>query len=129
VGRLVFDIPMRGSLLLLFAAAAVYLLVTLGIGLVISTLVDTQQQAMFVAFFAVMIYLLLSGLFTPIESMPTWVQPVTELNPVRHFVAISRSILVRGAGLEEVARPLLTLTAFAAVVLTFAVRHYAKRTA
>ena len=75
VGRLVFGIPMRGSLLLLFGAAAIYLVVALGIGLWISTLVDTQQQAMFVTFFIVNIYLLMSGLFTPIDSMAPWVQP------------------------------------------------------
>lgn len=129
VGRLVFDVPMLGSLLLLFSAAAVYLVVTLGIGLWISSLVDTQQQAMFVAFFVVMIYLLMSGLFTPIDSMPRWVQLVTDLNPVRHFVEISRSVLVRGAGLAEVARPLGLLVLFAIVVFTAAVRQYAKRTA
>ena len=129
VGRLVFGMPMRGSLLLLFSAAAVYLVVTLGIGLLVSTAVETQQQAMFVAFFIVMIYLLMSGLFTPVDSMPRWVQPVTELNPVRHFVAIARAVLVRGAGLAEVARPLGMLAGFAVVVFTVAVRQYAKRTA
>jgi len=128
IGRLVFGVPMEGSLLLLFAAAAVYLIVTLGIGLLISTAVDTQQQAMFVAFFVVMIYLLMSGLFTPVDSMPRWVQPVTEINPVRHFVAISRAILIRGAGLAEVARPLGMLVGFAVIVFSVAVRQYAKRT-
>lgn len=129
VARLVFGVPMRGSLLLLFAAAAVYLVVTLGIGLWISTHVETQQQAMFVAFFVVMIYLLMSGLFTPIDSMPRWVQPITALNPVRHFVTITRSILVRGAGPGEIAGPLAALVIFAVGILTLAVRQYAKRTA
>jgi ABC-2 type transport system permease protein len=128
-GRLAFGIPIRGSLLLLFGAAAIYLIVTLGIGLWISTVVETQQQAMFVSFFVVMIYLLMSGLFTPIDSMPAWVQPITALNPVRHFVAIARAILVRGAGPAEVARPLGMLALFAVVVFTLAVRRYAKRTA
>jgi ABC-2 type transport system permease protein len=91
VGWLVFGIPLRGSLLLLFGVAALYLMVALSIGLWISTLVDTQQQAMFVTFFIMMIYLLMSGLFTPIDSMPRWVQAFTQLNPVRHFVTISRS--------------------------------------
>ena len=90
--------PMRGSLLLLFGVAAIYLVVALAIGLWISTIVETQQQAMFVTFFVMMIYLLMSGLFTPVDSMPRWVQIVSELNPVRHFVTISRAILVKGAG-------------------------------
>jgi len=128
-GRVAFGIPMRGSLLLLFASAAVYLVVALAIGLWISTLVDTQQQAMFVTFFIMMIYLLMSGLFTPIESMAGWVQPLSLLNPVRHFVTISRALLVKGAGLSEIARPLLTLTAYAAIMLTIAIRQYSKRVA
>jgi ABC-2 type transport system permease protein len=129
VGRLAFGVPMRGSLLLLFGAATVYLVVALAIGLWISTLVETQQQAMFVTFFILMVYLLMSGLFTPIDSMPRWVQILSLLNPVRHFVAISRAVLVKGAGLRAVAQPLLTLVGFAVVTLTLAVRQYSKRAA
>ncbi len=129
VGKLAFGIPIRGSVVLLFGVAAVYLVVTLAIGLFISTLVDTQQQAMFVTFFVMMIYLLMSGLFTPIDSMAPWVQVVSLANPVRHFVTISRAVLVKGAGLADVARPLVTLVAFAVVALTLAIRQYSKRTA
>jgi ABC-2 type transport system permease protein len=129
VGKLVFDVPMRGSLLLLFAAAAIYLLVALAIGLLVSTIVDTQQQAMFVTFFILNVYLLLSGLFTPIDSMARWVQIVSLANPVRHFVTISRAILVKGAGLAEIAQPLAILVLFAVVLLTIAVTQYRKRTA
>jgi len=128
-GKLVFDVPTRGSLLLLFVAAAIYLLVALAIGLLISTGVDTQQQAMFVTFFVLNVYLLLSGLFTPIDSMSPWMQMVSQLNPVRHFVTISRAILIKGAGLDEVAPPLLVLCGFAVVTLTLAVQRYRKRTA
>src|SRR5437762_4249218 len=111
VGTWVFGVPMRGSVLLLFGVAAVYLAVALGIGLWISTLVETQQQAMFVAFFIMNVYLLMSGLFTPIDSMAPWVQVVSQLNPVRHFVTISRAVLVKGAGIREIARPLALLVA------------------
>lgn len=128
VGKLAFDIPMRGSLLLLFAAAAVYLLVALAIGLLISTVVDTQQQAMFVTFFVVNIYLLLSGLFTPVDSMAPWVQTVSLVNPVRHFVAVARAILVKGAGVAEVAQPMMILIVFAVVTITLATRQYRKTT-
>ena len=127
LGVLVFGVPVRGSVVLLFGVAALYLLVALGIGLWVSTLVETQQQAMFVAFFIVNIYLLMSGLFTPIDSMAPWAQAASQLNPVRHFVTIARAILVKGAGLAEIVRPLLTLAIFAVVVLTFAVRQYRKR--
>jgi ABC-2 type transport system permease protein len=129
VARVVFGVPVNGSLVLLFGAAGVYLVVALGIGLWISTLVDTQQQAMFVAFFILMIYLLMSGLFTPVDSMPHWVQLLSELNPVRHFVMIVRAILIKGAGLAEVARPLGILAVFAVVVMGLSIRQYSKRTA
>jgi ABC-2 type transport system permease protein len=126
IGKLVFGVPFRGSLVLLFGSAAVYLVVTLGIGLFISTLVDTQQQAMFVAFFIMMVYLLMSGLFTPVDSMPRWVQVAAEFNPVRHFVSIARAILMKGAGFEEIARPLVILVLFAVGVFSLAVRQYHK---
>ena len=128
-GILVYDVPVRGSVLLLFGVASIYLLVPLGIGLWISTAVDTQQQAMFVTFFIVNVYLLMSGLLTPIDSMAPWVQTVSQLNPVRHFVSISRAILLKGAGPSDIVRPVLILVAYATVVLTLAVRQYRKRTA
>ena len=129
VARLVFDVPIRGSLLLLFGSAMIYLVTALALGLWISTLVETQQQAMFVTFFVFNVYLLMSGLFTPVDSMAPWVQVVSQVNPVRHFVTISRAILVKGAGLDEIARPLLTLVVFGIVTLTLAIRQYSKRTA
>jgi len=129
IGTLVFGIPVRGSLPLLYAVAGVYLTVAVGIGLWISALVDTQQQAMFVTFFIVNIYLLMSGLFTPIDSMTPWVQTVTLINPVRHFVAISRAILMKGAGPAEIAQPFLILVGTAVIVLFVAVHQYRKRAA
>jgi len=129
VGYLVFDVPMRGNPVLLFLSAGVYLIVALGIGLWISTLVETQQQAMFVTFFVLMIYLLMSGLFTPVESMPGWVQTLSLLNPVRHFVTISRAILIKGAGMSEIAAPLGALAVYGVVVLGLAIRQYDKTVA
>jgi ABC-2 type transport system permease protein len=84
---------------------------------------------MFVTFFVMNVYLLMSGLFTPIDSMAPWVQAASELNPVRHFVTISRAILIKGAGPSDIARPFLTLTAFGAVTLALAIRQYSKRAA
>ncbi len=129
VAALVFGVPMRGSLLLLFGSAAVYLVAALAIGLWISSVVDTQQQAMFVTFFVMNVYLLMSGLFTPIDSMAPWVRTVSQLNPVRHFVTISRAILMKGAGFADIAQPLLILTIFGAVTLALAIRQYSKRVA
>jgi ABC-2 type transport system permease protein len=129
VGRLVFGIPMEGNLVVLFGVAAVYLVVALGIGLWISALVETQQQAMFVTFFVTNIYFLMSGLFTPVDSMAPWAQTVSLVNPMRHFVAISRGVLVKGAGPAEIVQPFLVLVASAVVVVAIAVRQYHKRTA
>ena len=124
-----FGIPMRGPIAVVFLAAAVYLVAALGLGLWISTLVETQQQAMFLTFFTLMVYLLMAGLFTPVRSMPTWAQWLAQLNPVMHFIAINRAVLLKGAGLADVARPLLILAVYGAVVFALAVRQYAKRSA
>ncbi|HET8624207.1 MAG TPA: ABC transporter permease, partial [Gemmatimonadales bacterium] len=126
IGKVVFDIPMRGNLMLVYLAATVYLIVVLGLGLWISTVTRTQQQAMFVAFFVILIFLLMSGLFTPVDSMPDWAQRVAEINPVKHFVFIMRSVLVRGAGMETVGPPMLGLAGGGLVVLTLAVLRYRK---
>jgi ABC-2 type transport system permease protein len=129
IGKLVFDIPMLGNLLLVYLAAAVYLIVVLGIGLAISTVTRTQQQAMFVAFFVILIFLLMSGLFTPVDSMPDWAQRVAEGNPVKHFVSIMRAVLMRGAGLDTVGRPIAGLGVAGLVVLALAVARYRKSVA
>lgn len=129
IGKLVFGIPIRGNLLLVYLAAAGYLIVVLGLGLGISTITRTQQQAMFVAFFVILVFLLMSGLFTPVDSMPDWVQRVAEVNPVKHFVAIMRAVLIRGAGLETVGWPILGLALAGVPVLALAVMRYRKSVA
>jgi ABC-2 type transport system permease protein len=91
--------------------------------------VHTQQQAMFVSFFLLLIYLLMSGLFTPVRSMPDWAQWMAEVNPVKHFIVIIRSVLLKGAGILDILRPLGILLASGAIVLTLAVRQYSKRAA
>ena len=129
IGRLVFGIPMRGNLAVVYLALMVYLVVVLGLGLWISTITRTQQQAMFVAFFVILIFLLMGGLFTPVDSMPDWAQAVAQANPVKHFVFIMRAVLVRGAGLETVGRTILGLGVAGIAVLSLAVLRYRKSTA
>jgi ABC-2 type transport system permease protein len=129
VARFAFHVPMRGSLLLVFGTASVYLLAALGIGLLVSTMVSTQQQAIFLTFFIVLVYLLMSGLFTPVRSMPTWAQWFAQANPVMHFIAIMRAVMLRGAGLREIAPSLAALSAIAIGVFSLSVRQYAKRAA
>ncbi len=127
IGKFAFGIPTRGSVPLVFFAAAIYLVVALGIGLWISTFTNTQQQTMFVAFFILLIYLLMSGLFTPIDSMPRWAQLVAQANPVKHFVFIMRAVLVRGATLAEIWQPLVGLAVAGFAVLGIAVRLHSKQ--
>ncbi|MCB1025704.1 MAG: ABC transporter permease [Acidobacteria bacterium] len=100
VARLVFGVPMRGSLLLFFVSGSLCVLSGIGIGTLIATFVGSQQQAQLMSFFVNPPLVLLSGATTPIEAMPAWLQPVTLLNPVRHFATISRGVLLKGTGLE-----------------------------
>lgn len=129
VGRYLFGVPLVGSLGLVFFAAAIYLVAALGIGLWVSTLVQTQQQAMFITFFMLMIYLLMSGMFTPVRSMPEWAQWMAQANPVKHIIGVMRAVMLKGATLADVAAPLAFLATFGAVVLSLAVRQYGKRVA
>ena len=129
VARFAFDVPMRGSALLVFGTASVYLLAALGVGLLVSTMVSTQQQAMFVSFFIILVYLLMSGLFTPVRSMPAWAQWIAQANPVMHFIQIMRAVMLRGAGLREIAPSLAMLTVLAAAMFSLSMRQYAKRAA
>ncbi|GAB5552382.1 MAG: ABC transporter permease [Saprospiraceae bacterium] len=101
-GKLIFDVPMNGNLLVVFAYCVVNLVAVLGLGLFISNISDTQQQAMFTTFFFVIIFILMSGLFTPIESMPDWAQYLTIPNPVAHFVSVMRSVLLKGSNFADV---------------------------
>ncbi len=126
LGRVVFGIPVRGNPLIVVAGAAVYLVVALGIGLLVSTVTRTQQQTMFVSFFILTLYLLMSGLFTPLESMPGWAQGVAAATPVRHFVWVMRAVLVRGAGLAEVGPTIAGLGVAGVAVLSLAVWRYHK---
>lgn len=129
VARFAFDVPMRGNLGLVFLGAGIYLFAALGFGLWVSTVAETQQQAMFVTYSVLLVYILMSGLFTPVSSMPTWAQWLAQANPVTHFVLLMRAVLVKGAGLADVARQLGILSLIGALVLTFAVRQYKKRAA
>jgi len=127
--RFVLGVELVGAVPLAIVGAAVYLVCALGLGLLISTAVDTQQQAMFIVFFVMMIFLFMGGLFTPVSSMPRWAQLVAEANPIKHFIALLRGVLLRGAGPADVARELLVLTAMAAGALGLAVARYRKTVA
>lgn len=102
LGKIFFNIPMVGSLGLLELFLAIFLFVPLGIGLFISTAVETQQQALFTSFFFIILFILMCGLFTPVETMPDWAQWVNQLNPLKYFVEVNRLILLKGSGFAEI---------------------------
>lgn len=127
IAHLAFDLPVRGSLALVFLAAGLYLLGALGIGLWISTVAETQQQALFVSYSIMLVYLLMSGLFTPVRSMPGWAQLMAQLSPVMHFTALMRAVLLKGAVVADVGRELIFLASIGVAVLALGVRQYRKR--
>ena len=92
----------------------------------ISNHADTQQQSMFIAWFFIVIFILMSGLFTPIESMPAWAQNVTLLNPIRYFVEVIRMVMLKGAGFTDIKNQLAIITIYAFVINSFAVWSYKK---
>jgi ABC-2 type transport system permease protein len=124
-----FEVPLKGSLLLLFAMSLVYLMTTLGLGLFVSTISATQQQAMMTAsFFFLIPMVFLSGFVFPIENMPTVVQPVTYLIPLRYFLVILRGIFLKGVGLEVLWPDALALTAWGLGILALATLRSSKTT-
>jgi len=125
-----FEVPLRGSLTLLFALSAIYVLCTLGLGLFISTISETQQQAMMTAtffFLTPMIYL--SGFIFPIENMPQVIQYVTYLIPLRYFLVIVRGIFLKGIGLQLLWPQAAAMAAWGLIVLTLAVARSRKQVA
>ncbi len=123
---LFYGIFPKGSLLVLYLFAAVYLVALLGFGLLISTFADTQLQAMFIAFFFMMIFMLMSGFFTSIDSMPDWAITVSNFTPVTHFIKVVRLIVLKGSGLSDVAMELFYISLFAVGLNAFAIWNYKK---
>jgi ABC-2 type transport system permease protein len=126
IGRLAFTIPFEGSLLVMFLGATIFLIGILGLALFISTYSDTQQQYMFIAFFFTMIFILLSGIFTPAESMPVWAQKFNIVNPVAYLMRINRMVMLKGSGLADIRPDLVALTLLAAAFSLLAVWRYKK---
>lgn len=124
VARLVFGLPFRGSFLLFFGAGCVCVIAGIGIGTLLSTFARSQQQALLMIFFVNPPLILLSGATTPIEAMPKLLQTVSIINPVRHFAVISRGVLMKGAGVNELLPDLIWLCAFAAVVLAISIQRF-----
>ncbi|HEX8984490.1 MAG TPA: ABC transporter permease [Bryobacteraceae bacterium] len=127
VALLVFRIPLRGNLLLLFACTVLYLMTTLGVGLFLSTISKTQQQAMMGSFFAFTPAFMLSGFAFPLRNMPEAVQYLSYLNPVRYFISIVRGLFLKGSGVEVLWPQMLALFAYGSVILVASAMRFHKR--
>ena len=120
IGTHLFAVPVRGPLLVLLVGTVLYLLTTLGAGVFVSTIARTQQQAILGGIFFIMPAILLSGFATPIANMPSWLQPLTYLNPLRYYVTLLRSNLLKGAGFADLWPELLALALFGSAILAVA---------
>lgn len=127
VSKIVFDVPFRGSFVVFFFAGMLCVLSGIGIGTLIATFTKSQQQAQLMGFFVNPPLILLSGVTTPVEAMPKWLQPVTLLNPVRHFGIISRGILLKGSELYVLSPNLLALAAFCIIVVSISIWRFRKQ--
>lgn len=123
---LVYGIFPKGSLFVLYSFAAIYLIALLGLGLFISTISDTQLQAVFIAYFFMMIFMLMSGFFTSTDSMPQWARFMSDQTPVTHFIKVVRLIVLKGSGFKEVGIELLYLFGFAILLNSLAIYNYRK---
>ncbi|OYT12014.1 MAG: ABC transporter permease [Bacteroidetes bacterium 4572_114] len=126
VAKLFFNIPIVGSLWLIFGVAAVYMIAILGLGLIISAISDTMQQAMFVAWFFMVVFILMSGLFTSVESMPHWARMFNIINPIAYFIEIIRMIMLKGSGFKDIFNPFMALMVYSVLALWIAVWRYRK---
>ena len=126
VARLVYGIVPVGSLLLLYGYLAIYLVALLGLGLLISAFAETQQQAMSIAFFFIMIFMLMSGLFTSIDSMPNWAYYIAKGIPVTYFIEVVRMIILKGSGFADIKYHFLIMVGFAVLLNGLAIWNYKK---
>lgn len=126
LAALVYGLYPVGNLLIVYFYASIYILVVSGLGLVVSNHSDTMQQAMFVMFFFILILVLLSGLFTPVSSMPDWAQMIAKINPLTYFIQVMRSIYLKGSGFMELLPQFFALCGFAAVFNIWAIISYRK---
>lgn len=127
VGYLVFDLPVRGSFVLLYLSGMLCVLCGIGIGTIIATFTRSQQQAQLLGFFVTPPLSMLSGATTPLEAIPDWLQPITYFNPVRHFATLARGVMLKGVGIEVVYPNLLTLILFTVVLMGLSTWRFRKQ--
>ncbi len=127
LGVLLYNLPFAGSIALLYLFASVYLIAALSLGLIVSTISNTQQQVMFVGFFFILIFQLMSGVFTSADNMPWLAQQLNYLNPMSYFIKVIRMIILKGSGFHDIIPEFIGITIYAAIALTVAIKLYHKR--
>lgn len=128
ISKILYDIPMLGDFYVLFGFAGIYLVACVGLGLLISTISETQQQAMFITWFILMIFILLSGLFTSTNSMPQWVQTLNMINPVQYMIKVIRLVMLKGSNFMDIIPNLIPVLIIAIIVNFVAILNYKKAT-
>ncbi|TAJ13195.1 ABC transporter permease [Marinilabiliaceae bacterium JC017] len=126
VGKLLYQIPMVGNLAVLFAFGGIYLVAILGLGLLLSTITNTQQQVMLLSFFFMLIFVMMSGVFTSVDNMPLWAQWVNKGNPLYYFMNVMRMVLLKGAGFRALAPEFTAITIYALISVPLAILNYRK---
>ncbi len=126
VAKVAFGLPFRGNILTLYVFTSLYLFLVLSIGLFVSAISDTQQQVLFVSFFFLIIFIIMSGLFTPVESMPVWAQNLDMINPIYYLIRIIRNVVLKGSGLLDMTRELIYLSIYGLLMFSLAVWRYRK---
>lgn len=126
IGKLVFDIPIIGNLWLVFGVAVIYISCVLGLGLLVSTMTNTQQQSMFVSFFIIMIFILMSGLFTSVENIPDWALFINKFNPIAYFIRVMRMVMLKGSNFWDIQNEVFSIAVLALFTLSIATWRYRK---
>lgn len=127
VGRLLYALPLQGSILLIFGISSIYLTGLLGMGLLISAFSSSQQQVTFISYFFLLIFILMSGIFTSAANMPDWAQMVNTINPLYYFIDVMRSIMLKGSSFTDLLPQVTALSLFALILVSMAVVSYRKR--
>jgi len=126
LGWLLFRVGIEGSLWVLFSFTSLYLLSVLGLGLLMSSLSTNQQQVMFMTFFFAITFILMSGIFTPTESMPDWAQRVNVINPIAYYMRVIRMVMLKGSGFADIGAEFLAMGIYGVAAISLAVWRYRK---
>lgn len=126
IARIIYGIVPQGSIFVIYALAAIYLIALLGFGLIVSTVSENQLQSMFIAYFFIMVFIMLSGLFTSVESMPHWARQISNFLPITHFMKAMRMVVVKGSGFADLKMEFLYEIGFAIILNAIAIWNYRK---